>query len=83
MSMAAREFSNTAEDVFATAEMIVKVKEPQAQECAMLTPKHTLFTYLHLAADKPQAEALMKSGATCIADETVTNRAGRLPSSNP
>ena len=73
----------TAEDVFATAEMIVKVKEPQAQECAMLTPKHTLFTYLHLAADKPQAEALMKSGATCIAYETVTNRAGRLPLLQP
>ena len=74
---------NTAEDVFATAEMIVKVKEPQAQECAMLTPQHTLFTYLHLAADKPQAEALMKSGATCIAYETVTNRAGRLPLLQP
>ena len=64
---------DTAADVFATAEMIVKVKEPQPVECAMLKPHHTLFTYLHLAADKPQAEALMKSGATCIAYETVTN----------
>ena len=72
-----------AKSVFAEAEMIVKVKEPQPVECAMLTPKHTLFTYLHLAADKPQAEALMKSGATCIAYETVTNRAGRLPLLQP
>ena len=72
-----------ARSVFAEAEMIVKVKEPQPVECAMLTPKHTLFTYLHLAADKPQADALMKSGATCIAYETVTNRAGRLPLLQP
>ncbi len=69
--------------VFGEAEMIVKVKEPQPGECAMLKPHHTLFTYLHLAADKPQAEALMKSGATCIAYETVTNRAGRLPLLQP
>jgi alanine dehydrogenase len=72
-----------AQSIFAEAELIVKVKEPQAAECAMLTPKHTLFTYLHLAADKPQAEALMKSGAICIAYETVTNRAGRLPLLQP
>ena len=69
--------------VFGEAELIVKVKEPQPAECAMLTPKHTLFTYLHLAADKPQAEALMKSGAICIAYETVTNRAGKLPLLQP
>jgi len=72
-----------AASVFAEAELIVKVKEPQPAECAMLKPHHTLFTYLHLAADKPQAEALMKSGATCIAYETVTNRAGRLPLLQP
>jgi alanine dehydrogenase len=72
-----------AAEVFAAAEMIVKVKEPQAVECAMLMPHHTLFTYLHLAADKPQAEALIKSGATCIAYETVTNAAGRLPLLQP
>jgi alanine dehydrogenase len=72
-----------AAEVFAAAEMIVKVKEPQAVECAMLRPHHTLFTYLHLAADKPQAEALLKSGATCIAYETVTNAAGRLPLLQP
>ena len=50
--------------VFKAADMIVKVKEPQPQEIAMLEPRHLLFTYLHLAADKPQAEGLMKSGAT-------------------
>jgi alanine dehydrogenase len=49
----------------------------------MLKPHHTLFTYLHLAADKPQADALIKSGAICIAYETVTNRAGRLPLLQP
>ena len=69
----------TAQAIFDEAEMIVKVKEPQAVECAMLKPHHTLFTYLHLAADKPQAEALMKSGATCIAYETVTDASGGLP----
>jgi alanine dehydrogenase len=72
-----------APSIFAEAELIVKVKEPQAAECAMLGPGHTLFTYLHLAADKPQAEALIKSGAICIAYETVTNRAGRLPLLQP
>ena len=60
----------TAADVFKNSDMIVKVKEPQAIEIAMLEPRHLLFTYLHLAADKPQAEGLMKSGATCIAYET-------------
>jgi alanine dehydrogenase len=59
------------------SDMIVKVKEPQAQEIALLEPRHILFTYLHLAADKPQAEGLMKSGATCIAYETVTSRSAR------
>ncbi len=74
---------NTAADVFAAAEMIVKVKEPQPQEIAMLEPRHTLFTYLHLAADKPQAEGLMKSGATCIAYETVTSPNRSLPLLKP
>ena len=69
--------------VFAAADMIVKVKEPQLHECAMLRPGQTLFTYLHLAADKPQAEALMRSGAVCIAYETVTERAGGLPLLRP
>ncbi len=68
-----------AESVFDTAEMIVKVKEPQAVERAMLEEHHTLFTYLHLAPDRPQADDLVKSGATCIAYETVTDARGRLP----
>ena len=72
-----------ASEVFSAADMIVKVKEPQAAEIAMLRARHTLFTYLHLAADKPQAEGLMKSGATCIAYETVTSRAGALPLLKP
>jgi alanine dehydrogenase len=69
--------------VFKASDMIVKVKEPQAQEIALLEPRHILFTYLHLAADKPQAEGLMKSGATCIAYETVTSRSGALPLLKP
>ena len=73
----------TAEEVFAKAEMIVKVKEPQLNECAMLRPGQTLFTYLHLAADKPQAEALCKSGCLAIAYETVTNDRGTLPLLQP
>ena len=68
-----------AAEVFDTAEMIVKVKEPQAVERAMLREDHTLFTYLHLAPDAPQTEDLVKSGATCIAYETVTDRRGQLP----
>ena len=72
-----------AADVFANSDMIVKVKEPQPQEIAMLEPRHLLFTYLHLAADKPQAEGLMKSGATCIAYETVTSSSGALPLLKP
>ena len=69
--------------VFAAADMIVKVKEPQASEIALLEPRHLLFTYLHLAADKPQAEGLVKSGATCIAYETVTAARGGLPLLKP
>ena len=72
-----------AASVFAQADMIVKVKEPQAVEVAMLRPGQLLFTYLHLAADKPQAEGLMKSGATCIAYETVTSDDGSLPLLKP
>ncbi len=69
----------TAADVFQQAEMIVKVKEPQAVERAMLRPDHILFTYLHLAPDAPQTEDLVKSGATCIAYETVAGADGGLP----
>lgn len=73
----------SAAEVFAAADMIVKVKEPQASEIALLEPRHLLFTYLHLAADKPQAEGLIKSGATCIAYETVTAARGGLPLLKP
>ncbi len=65
--------------VFEQSEMIVKVKEPQAVERAMLQAHHTLFTYLHLAPDAPQAEDLVASGASCIAYETVTDARGHLP----
>lgn len=73
----------TADDVFASSELIVKVKEPQPVECARLTPDHTLFTYLHLAADPVQADGLKKSGCLAIAYETVTDPAGRLPLLTP
>lgn len=72
-----------AESLFATSEMIVKVKEPQPEEIARLTPDHILFTYLHLAPDEAQATGLAKSGATCIAYETVTSPSGRLPLLTP
>jgi alanine dehydrogenase len=65
--------------VFAGSDMIVKVKEPQPVEVAMLEPRHTLFTYLHLAPDPELTRTLRASGATCIAYETVTDRNGRLP----
>jgi alanine dehydrogenase len=73
----------TAADVFAKSDMIVKVKEPQAVEIAMLEPRHLLFTYLHLAPDPEQTKGLMKSGATCIAYETVTSNSGALPLLKP
>lgn len=69
----------TAADVFAKAEMIVKVKEPQASERALLKEGQILFTYLHLAPDFAQTEELIKSKAVCIAYETVTDNMGRLP----
>jgi len=69
----------TADEVFAQAEMIVKVKEPLAEERARLKEGQILFTYLHLAPDAPQTEDLVKSGAVCIAYETVTSATGGLP----
>ena len=68
-----------AAEVFAWAEMIVKAKEPQHQECAMLRPGQILYTYLHLAPDPEQTQALIKSGAVCIAYETITGPGGGLP----
>jgi alanine dehydrogenase len=70
--------SNPAE-IFAQAEMIIKVKEPQAVERKMLRPGQLLFTYLHLAPDPEQTDDLLASGATCIAYETVTSASGGLP----
>ena len=72
-----------AAGVFSRADLIVKVKEPQPAECALLRPGQTLFTYLHLAADPMQAAGLMKSGATAIAYETVTGKNGSLPLLTP
>ena len=69
----------TAAEIFAKAEMIVKVKEPQAKERAMLREGQILYTYLHLAPDPAQTKDLIKSGAVCIAYETVTNARGGLP----
>ena len=68
-----------AKAVFADAELIIKVKEPQPQECAMLHDDQVLFTYLHLAPDPVQTEALIQSKAICIAYETVTSSSGALP----
>jgi alanine dehydrogenase len=82
VAVGAKILPNAAE-VFAASDMIVKVKEPQPQEIEMLEARHTLFTYLHLAADKPQALGLMKSGATCIAYETVTSPNRTLPLLKP
>ncbi|HET8729208.1 MAG TPA: alanine dehydrogenase [Alphaproteobacteria bacterium] len=71
--------AETAEEVFAAAGMIVKVKEPQPGECAMLREGQVLFTYLHLAADRKQADGLLASGCVAIAYETVTGPGGGLP----
>ena len=68
-----------AAEVFAEAELIVKVKEPQPQEVALLRRDQLLFTYLHLAADKPLAQGLIRSGVVAIAYETVTDGRGGLP----
>lgn len=68
---------DTAKEVFDKADMIIKVKEPQAQECKMLREDQVLFTYLHLAADKAQTLGLMESGCIAIAYETVTGANGR------
>ena len=76
---AGAEIAATAAEIFAQAEMIIKVKEPQPNECAMLRDGQILYTYLHLAPDPKQTELLVKSGATCVAYETVTDNQGGLP----
>ncbi|PHS66405.1 MAG: alanine dehydrogenase [Thalassobium sp.] len=70
---------DTAAEVFDNAELIVKVKEPQPEEISLISAEHTLFTYLHLAPDPALTQALIATGATGIAYETVTDKAGRLP----
>jgi alanine dehydrogenase len=76
---AGAEIVGSAEEIFKRAEMIIKVKEPQPAECAMLRPGQILYTYLHLAPDPEQTKALVASGCTAIAYETVTDRKGGLP----
>lgn len=76
---AGAELVDSAAELFARADLVVKVKEPQAQECALLRPGQILFTYLHLAPDRAQTEALLASGSVCIAYETVTGPGGGLP----
>ena len=76
---AGAEILPTAEAVFAAADMVVKVKEPQPAECALLQPGQVLFTYLHLAPDPRQADLLQRSGGVAIAYETVTDAVGGLP----
>ena len=76
---AGAKIAGTAADIFATADMVVKVKEPQPVERKMLREGQILFTYLHLAPDPAQTKGLMESGATCIAYETVTDDRGGLP----
>lgn len=73
----------TAEDIYRRSEMIVKVKEPQPDECRQLREGQILFTYLHLAPDPLQAGLLIESGASCIAYETVTSPGGGLPLLTP
>ncbi|MGB0749113.1 MAG: alanine dehydrogenase [Magnetospiraceae bacterium] len=80
---AGAEIIDTPAEVFATADMIVKVKEPQAQERAQLRPDQILYTYLHLAPDPEQTKDLVASGAVCIAYETVTDKYGHLPLLKP
>ncbi len=70
---------NSLEAAFEAGEMIIKVKEPQPNEIALLKPHHLLYTYLHLAADKDLTEGLMKSGSTCVAYETIQMQDNSLP----
>ena len=76
---AGAQIASDAKEVFEKAEMIVKVKEPQPHEIALLQPHHLLYAYLHLAADRELTQGLMESGATCVAYETIQNSDGSLP----
>src|SRR3954447_4508095 len=81
--IAGAELVDTPQEIFARAEMVVKVKEPQDGERKMLQPGQILFTYLHLAPDLVQTRDLVCSGSVCIAYETVTGAAGGLPLLTP
>jgi alanine dehydrogenase len=80
---AGAQIAATPADVFASSDLVVKVKEPQIGECRQLQKGQVLFTYLHLAADREQTEALLACGATAIAYETVTATDGSLPLLTP
>ena len=77
------EMVRTAAEIFARADMIIKVKEPQAEEWAMIRPGQIVFTYFHFAADRELTEAMVKSGSTCIAYETLSDDKGQLPLLTP
>lgn len=77
------ELVGSPEEIFARAEMIVKVKEPQVSEWPLLRPGQTVFTYFHFAADRQLTEAMLNSGATCVAYETLRDERGRLPLLTP
>lgn len=70
-------------EIFARADLIVKVKEPQEDEWPLIRPGQLVFTYFHFAADRPLTDAMLRSGATCIAYETLTDGEGRLPLLTP
>ena len=76
---AGAEIVGSAEEIFSRADMVVKVKEPQPNECRLIRPQQLLFTFLHLAADRCQTELLKQSGVTAIAYETITDELGGLP----
>lgn len=80
---AGAQVKSSAKEVFGEADLIVKVKEPQPPECRLLRQDQILFAYLHLAPDPQQAELLLRSGASCIAYETVTDHRGNLPLLTP
>ena len=80
---AGAKIAKTAKEIFASTDMIIKVKEPQPQECAMLRSGQILFTFLHLAPDPVQTQALLKSGCSAIAYETVQTADGKLPLLTP
>lgn len=74
---------SSIEEVYERAQLIVKVKEPQPNEYALLQPEHTLFTYFHFAASRDLTDAMVRSGATCLAYETLEDQHGRLPLLTP